>query len=104
MALGTALASILGIANLNDHVVKDIKTKKSLFTRFVGSEDGSSQGLLLDRLELWINSIPVYPAINNMQDLVLMELFNNMIAEATKSRSVLCNSYFYVISNSSRSP
>ena len=63
MALGTALASVLGISNLNEHVVKDIKilmsvikTKKSQFTRFVGSEDGNSQGLLLGRLDLWINS------------------------------------------------
>ena len=59
MALGTALAIILGIANLDQHVVKDtqilmsgIKMKKSKFTRFLGSEDGSSQDLFLGRLDL----------------------------------------------------
>ena len=50
------------------------KQKKSQFTRFVGFEDESSQGLLLDRLELWINSTPVNPAINKPRDLALMEL------------------------------
>ena len=71
MALGTALASILSKSNLNEHVVKDIKIlmsaikmMKSQFTRFVGSEDGSSQDLLLERLELWINTTPVFPVIN----------------------------------------
>ena len=100
MALGTALASVLGIANLDQHVVKDtkilmsgIKMKKSQFTRFLGSEDGSSQGLLLGRLDLWINSTPVYPAINKTQELALRELLNTMIAEATKLKSMLCQSY-----------
>ena len=80
MALGTALASILSKSNLNEHVVKDIKIlmsaikmMKSQFTRFVGSEDGSSQDLLLERLELWINTTPVSPVINNTSKLVYME-------------------------------
>ena len=104
MALGMAIASVLEIANLNEHVVKDIKilmsgikTKKSQFTRYVGLEDGSSQGLLLDRLDLWINSTPIYPAINKTQDLALTELLNNKIAEATKYKSMLCQSYFDII-------
>ena len=80
MALGTALASILGVLNLNEHVVKDIKIlmstikmMKSQFTRFVGSEDGSSQDLLLERLELWINTTPVFPVINKTSKLAYME-------------------------------
>ena len=80
MALGTALASILSKSNLNEHVVKDIKIlmsaikmMKSQFTRFVGSEDGSSQDLLLERLELWINTTPVFPVINKTSKLVSME-------------------------------
>ena len=80
MALGTALASILSKSNLNEHVVKDIKIlmsaikmMKSQFTRFVGSEDGSSQDLLLERLELWINITPVFPVINKTSKLAYME-------------------------------
>ena len=80
MALGTALASILSKSNLNEHVVKDIKIlmsaikmMKSQFTRFVGSEDGSSQDLLLERLELWINTTPVFPVINKTSKLAYME-------------------------------
>ena len=80
MALGTVLASILSKSNLNEHVVKDIKIlmsaikmMKSQFTRFVGSEDGSSQDLLLERLELWINTTPVFPVINETSKLAYME-------------------------------
>ena len=80
MALGTALASILSKSSLNEHVVKDIKIlmsaikmMKSQFTRFVGSEDGSSQDLLLERLELWINITPVFPVINKTSKLAYME-------------------------------
>ena len=80
MALGTALANILSKSNLNEHVVKDIKIlmsaikmMKSQFTRFVGSEDGSSQDLLLERLELWINTTPVFPVINKTSKLAYME-------------------------------
>ena len=80
MALGTAFASILSKSNLNEHVVKDIKIlmsaikmMKSQFTRFVGSEDGSSQDLLLERLELWINTTPVFPVINKTSKLAYME-------------------------------
>ena len=104
MALGTALANLLGIENLDQHIVKDtkllmsgIKMKKSQFTRFLGSEDGSSQGLLLGRLDLWLNSTPVYPAINKTQELTLMELLTTMIAEATELKSMLCQSYFDII-------
>ena len=78
MALGTTLASLLGIANLDQHVVKDtkllmseIKMKKSQFTSFLGSEDCSNPGLLLGRLDLWLNSTPVYPVINKTQNLAL---------------------------------
>ena len=59
MALGTALSNLLGIANLDQHIVGEtkllmagIKIKKSQFTRFLGSEDRSSQGFLLQRLNL----------------------------------------------------
>ena len=104
MALGTALANILGIPNLNEHVVKDtkillagVKTKKAQFTRFDGTEDGSSQSLLLGRIDLWINSTPVYPVINKSQQLALKELLNKIIAEATQLKSMLCQSYFDII-------
>ena len=54
MALGTALSSVLAIPNLKENEVKDInilmsvmKTKKTKFTRLVGSEDGELSGLLI---------------------------------------------------------
>ena len=80
MAFGTTLASILSKSNLNEYVVKDIKIlmsaikmMKSQFMRFVGSEDGSSQDLLLERLELWINTTPVFPVISKTSKLAYME-------------------------------
>ena len=104
MALGTALANLLGIANLDQHIVKDtkllmsgIKMIKSQFTCFLGSEDGSSQGLLLQRLNLWQNSTLVYPAIDKTQELASTKLLTTIIGEATKLKSMLCQCYFDII-------
>ena len=65
MALGSSLSSILDL-DLNENFVTDIKiltatiqSKKSQFTRFLGSEDDSNEGLLLSRVDLWIKVLQV---------------------------------------------
>ena len=70
-----------------------IKTKKTAFTRFMGSEDVSSPGLLMDRLELWIGSSPEYPIISKTSELELIELTSQIIAEAVKARTDLCKAF-----------
>ena len=71
MALGTALSNILGLKEMNQQIVGDtkilmasIKMKTSQFTRFLRAEDGSSEGLLLQQLNLWLSSTLSYPVIN----------------------------------------
>ena len=69
------------IPKLDVNRVKDIKillavikTKKTAFTRFLGSEDGKAPGLLIDRLELRIGYTPEYPIISKTSELALIEL------------------------------
>lgn len=110
MALGATLSNILGLSRLDEHIIKEakilmasVKTKKSQFTRVVGTEDGFSQGLLLGRIDLWIESTPVFTAINKSQLLALKELYlyihihireyidkliTKIIAEATHMKSI----------------
>ena len=59
MALGTCLSNLLGLKDLDPQLVGDskiliagVKMKKSQFTRFMGAEDGSTEGLLLQWLDL----------------------------------------------------
>ena len=91
MALGTCLSNLLGLKDLDQQLVgvskiliAGVKMKKSQFTRFMGSEDGSTEGLLLQRLDLWLNSTPSYPHINKIQELSLIDLLTNIFNEANK--------------------
>ena len=49
----------------------------------MGAEDPSTEGLLLQRLDLWLSSTLPYPAINKIQELALTNLLSLLINEAT---------------------
>ena len=105
MALGTCLSNLLGLKDLDPQLVGDskiliagVKMKKSQFTRFMGSEDGSTEGLLLQCLDLWLNSTPSYPHINKVQELSLIDVLTNIFNEANKLKSSLCQCFFDIIS------
>ena len=98
------LSSLIAIPNLDEKKVKEIKilqsvikTRKTSFTQFLGSEDGSSPGLLIDRLELWIGSCPEYPVISKTNEMALVELVSQMCREAVKARADLCKALTEVI-------
>ena len=102
--MGAALDNLLGLKDLDPQIVIDtkilmagIKMKKSQFTCFLGAEDRSSEGLLLQRLDLWLSSALTYPVINKTQELALTDLLSSIISEATKLRSTLCQCYFDII-------
>ena len=102
MALGTALSNLLGLKYLDQQIVGDtkilmasIKMKKSQFTRFLGAEDGSSEELLHQQLNLWLSSTISYPVINKIQELSLIDILSTMINEATKLKSTLCQFFLY---------
>ena len=63
----------------------------------MGAEDRSSEGLLLQQLNLWLSSTLFYAAINKIQELALTDLLSSMINEATKLKSTLCQCYFNII-------
>ena len=105
MALGTCLSNLLGLKDLDPQIVRDskilipsVKMRKSQFTRFMGAEDGSTEGLLLQRLDMWLNTTPSYPTINKIQELSLIDLLTTIINEANKLKSSLCQCYFDIIS------
>ena len=85
MALGTSLSNILEL-NLNENFNKEIKvlaasiqSKKTQFTKFLGAEDLSSEGLLLSRVDLWIKSISKYRVLNKSQSQVINELLSKIV-------------------------
>merc|ERR1711954_607999 len=75
--------------------------RKNQFTGIMGAEDRISEGLLLQQLDLWLNSAPSYPTINKIQELSLIDLLTTIINEANKLKSSLCQSYFDIISKMS---
>ena len=88
MALGTSLSNILEL-NLNENFNKEIKvlaasiqSKKTQFTRFLGAEDMSTEGLLLSRVDLWIKSVTNYPVLNKSQSQVIKELLSKIVIAA----------------------
>ena len=100
MALGTSLSNILEL-NLNENFNKEIKvlaasiqSKKTQFTRFLGAEDLSSEGLLLSRVDLWIKSVTNYPVLNKSQSQVIKELLSKIVVEAMSLKNSLCQAYF----------
>ena len=89
MALGTCLSNLLGLKDLDPQIVGDskilissIKMRISQFKHFMGAEDGRTEGLLLQWLDLWLNSTPSYPTINKIQELSLIDLLITIINEA----------------------
>ena len=99
MALGPSLSSILAL-NLNEDFNKEIKilaasiqSKKTIFTRFLGAEDLSTEGLLLGRIDLWIQSVPNYPALNKSQSQVIKELLPKLVGEAMSLKTGLYQAY-----------
>ena len=104
MALGTALSQRLGLQNIDQQIVGDTKilmasinTKKSQFTHFLGAEDGRSEGLFLQWLDLWLSSTISYPVIIKIQELSLIVLLTFMFNEAIKLKCTLCQCYFDTI-------
>ena len=105
MPLGTCLSNLLGYKDLDPQLVGDskiliagVKMEKSQFKRFMGSEDGSSEGMLLQRVNLWLSSTPSYPHINKIQELSLIDLLTNIFNEANKLKASLCQCFFDIIS------
>ena len=99
MALGPSLSNILEL-NLNENFNKEIKilaasiqSKKTIFTWFWGAEDLSTEGLLLGRIDLWIRSVPNYPALNKSQSQVIKELFPKLVGEAMSLKTSLYQAY-----------
>ena len=100
MTLGTSLSSIMEL-NLDENFNKDIKvlasviqSKKTQFSRFLGAEDMSTEGLLLRRVELWIQSVANYPILNKSQTQVIKDLLSSIVAEAMSLKKSLCQAYF----------
>merc|ERR1711954_227701 len=72
--------------------------RKNQFTGIMGAEDRISEGLLLQQLDLWLNSTPSCPNINKIQELSLIDLLTNNINEANKLKASLCQCFFDIIS------
>ena len=99
MALGSSLSSILEL-NLNENFNKEIKvlaasiqSKKTIFTWFLGAEDFSTEGLLLSKIDLWIQSVGNYPALNKSQSQVIKELLPKVVSEAMALKTSLYKAY-----------
>ena len=99
MALGPSLSSIFDL-NLNEDFNKEIKilaasiqSKKTIFTQFLGAEDLSTEGLLLGRIDLWIQSVPNYPVLNKSQSQVIKELLPKLVGEAMSLKTSLYQAY-----------
>ena len=67
--------------------------KKSIFTQFLGAEDLSTEGLLLSRVDLWIQSVPNYPVLNKSQSQVIKELLSKVVGEAMSLKTSLYQAY-----------
>ena len=100
MVLGTSMSNILEL-NLNENFKKEleviaasIQSKKSQFTRLLGAEDLSSEGLLLSRVDLWIKSFKNYPVLNRSQSQVIKELLSKIVVEVMPLKNGLCQAYF----------
>ena len=99
MALGPSLQSNLAL-NLNEDYNKEIKilassiqSKKTIFTRFLGSKDLSTGGLLLGRIDLWIQSLPNYPVLTTSQSQAIKELLPKLVNEALSLKTSLYQAY-----------
>ena len=95
-----ALSNVITTSNWDENKVKEIKillavikSEMTAFIRFLSSGDGKAPGLLLDKLEIWIGSTPDYPIINKTSELALIELTGQIIAEAVKPRTDLCEAF-----------
>ena len=59
----------------------------------MGAEDLSTEGLLLGRIDLWIRSVPNYPALNKSQSQVIKELLPKLVSEALSLKTSLYQAY-----------
>ena len=89
------MANLLGLKDLVQQIVGDtklliagIEMKKSQFTCFLDLEDVSIQSRLLQKLDLWQSSTPIYPAICKTQELALSNILTTLIGEAAKVKSM----------------
>lgn len=92
-----ALSGIIAIPDLDKKMTKEVKippsiirTIKTSFTHLLGSEDGSSAGLLMERLELWIASCPEFTVISKTNKMALCELICLICRDAIQARADLC--------------
>ena len=67
--------------------------KKTIFTQFLGAEDLSTEGLLLSRIDLWIQSVGYYPVLNKSQTQVFKELLPMVVSEAMALKTSLYQAY-----------
>ena len=54
----------------------------------------STEGLLLSRVDLWIQSVSNYPVLNKSQSQVIKELLSKIVVEAMSLKNSLCQAYF----------
>ena len=59
----------------------------------MGAEDLSTEGLLLVRIDLWIQSVPNYPVLNKSQSQVIKELLPKLVGEAMSLKTSLYQAY-----------
>ena len=59
----------------------------------MGAEDSSTEGLLLSRIDLWIQSVPNYPVLNKSQSQVIKELLPKVVGEAMSLKTSLYQAY-----------
>ena len=57
--------------------------------RELHAEDLSTEGLLLSRVDLWIQSVPNYPVLNKSQSQVIKELLPKVVGEAMSLKTSL---------------
>ena len=65
-----------------------LTNKKKQFLRLLGAEDMSTEGLLLSRVELWIQSVLNYQILNKTQTQVIKDLLSSIVAEAMSLKKV----------------
>ena len=59
----------------------------------MGAENLSTEGLLLGRIDLWIQSVPNYPVLNKSQSQVIKELLPKLVGEAMSLKTSLYQAY-----------
>ena len=99
MALGAALQSIYDL-KISENYNKDIKilaasiqSKKTIYTRFMGAEDLSTDGLLMGRINLWMQGTPNYPTLTSSQIQTIKELLPKLVNEALALKTSLYQAY-----------